>query len=77
MALLAEIYAAREKNSIGISSADLAEKYPEIPYWDYSHDEEFSPYIELFMDDDHLNLYGAEKFTARIIEDLKRADYLK
>lgn len=58
-------------------SADLAEKYPEIPYWDYSHDEEFSPYIELFMDDDHLNLYGAEKFTARIIEDLKRADYLK
>ena len=58
-------------------SADLTEKYHDIPYWDYSHDEEFSPNIELFMDDDHLNMYGAEKFTARIIEDLKKAGYLE
>ncbi|NLK45334.1 MAG: hypothetical protein GX297_01550 [Treponema sp.] len=58
-------------------SADLTEKYPDIPYWDYSHDEEFSPNIELFMDDDHLNVYGAEKFTARIIQDLRKAGYLE
>lgn len=58
-------------------SAELTEKYPDIPYWDYSNDEEFSPNIELFADDDHLNVYGAEKFTARIIADLREAGYLE
>ena len=58
-------------------SAELCEKYPFIPYWDYSRDEDFSPHIELFMDDDHLNLYGAEKFTARVVDDLRAAGYLQ
>ena len=31
--VLAEIYAARESNTIGISSADLAEKIPGSTYW--------------------------------------------
>lgn len=58
-------------------SSELCEKYPNVPYWDYSNDKDFSSNIELFMDDDHLNMYGAEKFTARIIEDLKKAGYLQ
>lgn len=66
-----------QKNGFYQFSADLLLKYPGIPYWDYSHDSEFSSNIELFFDDDHLNMYGAEKFTARIIEDLKKAGYLQ
>lgn len=54
----------------------LCEKYPDIPYFDYSHDSQFSPNIKLFKDADHLNNVGAERFTARIITDLRKNGYL-
>lgn len=57
--------------------SDLNKKYPSIPYWDYSNDKDFSPYIELFRDDDHLNLAGAKKFTSRIIKDLRASGYME
>ena len=66
-----------QKNGFYQFSKDLLARYPGIPYWDYSHDAELSPNIELFSDDDHLNMYGAEKFTARIIADLRKAGYLE
>ena len=52
-------------------SADLCEKYPAIRYFDYSHDERFSPNHELFADGDHLNNFGAEKFTKILVSDLQ------
>ena len=58
-------------------TSKLQEKYPDIRYFDYSHDNDFSPYHELFFDGDHLNVYGAKAFTARVIADLKNALILK
>lgn len=49
----------------------LQERYPDVQYFDYSNHPDFSPNHELFTDGDHLNVYGAKAFTARVIEDLK------
>ena len=57
-------------------TTELQKKYPDIKYFDYSHDEEFSPKHTLFTDGDHLNVYGAKAFTARVITDLKNARVL-
>lgn len=48
-----------------------------VPYFDYSHDAEFSPHFELFTDRDHLNTFGAEQFTARVVADLQAAGLLE
>lgn len=65
------------KRSFDTFLKELREKYPSIPYFDYSHDKDFSPNIELFYDDDHLNRFGAEAFTRRLITDLRQAGYLQ
>lgn len=57
-------------------SSELCEKY-DIPYLDYSHDADFSPNHELFYDGHHLNVYGAEKFTRRVVRDLQKMDLIK
>lgn len=56
---------------------DIQARFPSVPYFDYSHDQDFSPQIELFADGDHLNVYGAKKFTARVVEDLQVAGLLQ
>ena len=58
-------------------SADLRERYPDVPYFDYSHDEAFSGRHELFYDGDHLNNAGAELFTKTLVADLRRAGLLR
>ena len=57
-------------------SADLCERYPDVPYFDYSHDETFSARHELFTDGDHLNNAGAALFTKTLVADLRRAGIL-
>lgn len=57
-------------------SSELCQKY-DLPYIDYSHDERFSPHHELFVDADHLNIYGAEKFTKILVSDLKERGLLQ
>ena len=57
-------------------SADLCERYPDVPYFDYSHDETFSAHHELFADGDHLNNAGAALFTKTLVADLRRAGIL-
>ena len=54
----------------------LCTKYPGLLYLDYSRDEEFSVHHEYFADGDHLNNIGAEKFTKRLVADLKKLDLL-
>jgi hypothetical protein len=49
----------------------LQEAYPDLPYFDYSHDSRFENNFLLFRDGDHLNTAGAEKFTAIVISDLQ------
>lgn len=56
---------------------EVQEKYPDILYFDYSHDERFSPDHTLFIDSDHLNLWGAEKFTRIVVSDLENAGLLQ
>lgn len=57
-------------------SADLCERYPDVPYFDYSHDKTFSARHELFTDGDHLNNAGAALFTKTLVADLRRAGIL-
>jgi hypothetical protein len=52
-------------------SREISEKYPNVPYLDYSHDKRFENDISLFRDSDHLNIYGAKKFTLIVIEDIQ------
>ena len=57
--------------------AEVQAQFPGVPYFDYSHDTDFSPKFELFTDGDHLNVYGARAFTARVVADLQNAGLLK
>ncbi|MDR2746208.1 MAG: hypothetical protein LBB77_02075, partial [Treponema sp.] len=52
-------------------SREISEKYPNVPYLDYSHDKRFENDISLFFDGDHLNIYGAKKFTSIVVEDIQ------
>ncbi|AGT43417.1 SGNH/GDSL hydrolase family protein [Treponema pedis] len=56
---------------------ELTKKYPDVHYFDYSHNKEFSPNHKLFSDGDHLNVSGAKKFTDTVIRDLKKAGILQ
>jgi hypothetical protein len=55
---------------------ELQEAYPGLPYFDYSHDSRFENDFSLFRDGDHLNIIGAEKFTAIVISDLQASGLL-
>jgi len=55
---------------------ELQEAYPSLPYFDYSHDPRFDNDFSLFRDGDHLNIDGAEKFTAIVISDLQASGFL-
>ena len=57
-------------------SDDLLKKYPNLIYLDYSRDTQFSPNHQLFADGDHLNNFGAEIFTKRLISDLRNKNLL-
>lgn len=48
----------------------VKEKY-NVPYLDYSHHKDFTYNIDLFLDTDHLNTIGAEKFMEMILNDIK------
>lgn len=76
--LLNEMFAQKEGffDRFYSFTKDIQEKYPFIPYFDYSHDEYFSSHYELFSDGEHLNVYGAEQFTKCIIQDLQNASLL-
>lgn len=58
-------------------SADLHERYPDVPYFDYSHDKIFSSHHEFFYDGDHLNNKGAALFTKTLVADLRLAGILE
>jgi hypothetical protein len=55
---------------------ELQETYPDLHYFDYSHDPRFENDFSLFVDGDHLNTAGAEKFTAIVISDLQASGLL-
>lgn len=50
----------------------LIEKYPNVHYLDYSHDERFIDSPELFFDSSHLNLTGGRMFTETIMKDIEK-----
>ncbi|GHT83063.1 hypothetical protein FACS1894137_03270 [Spirochaetia bacterium] len=50
---------------------EITDIYPSLPYFDYSHDRRFEDDFSLFGDSHHLNILGAEKFTAIVISDLQ------
>ncbi len=58
-------------------SSDLCRKYPGLVYLDYSRDKRFISNYKLFADGDHLNYYGAEKFTEILLQDLRDKNILR
>lgn len=78
--VLNDIYAQQSPNFFSTFYrfiGDVQARFPSVPYFDYSHDQEFSQNVELFADGDHLNVYGARKFTARVVADLQAAGLLQ
>ena len=78
--VLNDIYAQQSPNFFSTFYrfiGDVLARFPDVPYFDYSHDQEFSQNVELFADGDHLNVYGARKFTARVVADLQAAGLLQ
>jgi hypothetical protein len=55
---------------------EIRAEYPSVPYFDYSRDPRFESDYTLFADSDHLNIFGAEKFTAIVVADLQAAGLL-
>ncbi|MGP1593869.1 MAG: hypothetical protein ACTTH8_01305 [Treponema sp.] len=47
--------------------ANIMSKYPEIQYFNFSHDAAFQNDYSLFFDNNHLNIYGAQLFTDTVI----------
>lgn len=43
-----------------------------IPFFDYSNDEYFMSHPELFWDNAHLNKEGAEIYTKKIVDDIRK-----
>jgi hypothetical protein len=58
-------------------SREVCAEYPQVPYFDYSHDERFSNDFTLFADIDHLRANGAKKFTPIVVSDIEAAGLLK
>ncbi len=57
---------------------ELQKKYPNLLYFDYSQNEEFSKdYLSFFIDPPHLSASGAKKFTSQVMNDLKYAGLLQ
>jgi hypothetical protein len=57
-------------------SSELCEKYPSVPYLDYSNDTRIVGDYSLFYDADHLNYSGAKKFTPIVIADIEKLGLL-
>lgn len=55
----------------------ITSKYPEVHYFNYSHDDEFQNNYSLFFDANHLNIYGSQIFTDRLISELISNNILK
>ena len=47
-----------------------------IPYFDYSHEEDFAATVEWYQDLSHLNAAGAAEFEKRLYADLQAAGLL-
>jgi hypothetical protein len=78
--ILNNIYAERSPdffNTFYRFSREICEKYPGLKFFDYSHDSRFENDFSLFKDADHLNAYGAVKFTFIIVADLEASGILK
>jgi hypothetical protein len=77
--VLNKIYAERSPDFFDTFyrfTRELQEYYPNLPYFDYSHDPRFEDDFPLFRDGDHLNIFGAEKFTAIVVSDLRASGIL-
>jgi hypothetical protein len=56
---------------------EICGKYPGLKFFNYSHDSRFVNDFSLFSNSDHLNAYGAEKFTPIVVADLEASGILK
>lgn len=50
---------------------DIAKKYPNVTFVDYSKDARFNYHPEKFSDEFHLNRYGSEEFTTSLVAYIK------
>lgn len=70
--LFSPIYIRYEEPPIGLTTAqEICRRY-NIPFYDYSRDEEFLANPSLFQDRSHLNDKGATAYTERIAKEIKK-----
>ncbi|MCI9598839.1 MAG: hypothetical protein HFE75_16495 [Firmicutes bacterium] len=55
---------------------EMLSEYKDIPVLDYSRDENFTKNLEYHKDADHLNAYGKEAYTKKVLEDLAQLNLI-
>lgn len=55
---------------------EILSEYPELQYFNYLNEGEFSKNLQYFRDSDHLNTKGANAFSRRFFSDLEKAGIL-
>jgi Protein of unknown function (DUF1574). len=61
-------FSEEQMNGFYEEIALIQKEFPNVPYWDYSHDEDIGSHYEFFRDADHLNQRGARYFTGIVIK---------
>ncbi len=67
----AEFLAEFKETNEGVIS-----EYPGLLFLDYSEDTEFTENLMYYNDVDHMNTYGADAYSEKILEDLVRYGYI-
>ena len=55
---------------------EVLSDYPDLLYLDYSDNDEFTNNLTYYQDADHMNVYGANAFTQRLLTDLAANGYI-
>lgn len=58
------------------TNESVVAEYPGLLFLDYSQDTEFTENLMYFQDADHMNTYGADAYSERLLLDLVRLGYL-
>lgn len=54
----------------------VVSEYPDLLLLDYSKDEEFTKNLNYYRDADHMNTYGADAYSKKILDDLVKQKYI-
>lgn len=71
--LLNDRFSEDFKNDFDEKNQEICRSYPDLLFLDYSKDKEFTDNLQYFRDSDHMNSYGGDAYTERVLSDLVKA----